>query len=155
MTTWQILEKVIRRQDTERVAQLLHVSGDYVRRWRREPVSDEAPLASGQRSPLDRVCDLIDATFLTNPTATVFIVEHVNNHYDALLETHASEQLNNCKTRALTSANLLKEATEAINALTVEGVNQHTLHELIEMRDAADRAIKSVRATLQVNEEVK
>lgn len=152
MHTWEVLERAIRRHDTERVAKILNVSGDYVRRWRREPVSDEAPLASGQRSPLDRVCDLIDASFLTNPMGTASIVEYVQNHYQALLETHASEQLNNCKARALTSANLLKEATEAVNALTVEGANENTLQELIEMRDAADRAIVSVRKTLQLEE---
>lgn len=155
MRTWEILAKVIRRHDTERVAQILNVSADYVRRWRREPVSDEAPLASGQRSPLDRVCDLIDAAFLVNPLDASLIVEYVIAHFQRLLKTHAVE-LPTHRERAHASANILKEATEAVNALNLNGVNNDTLAELIQLRDIADKTIAQCRATInsQVQETI-
>lgn len=156
MQTFEVLEKAIPRGAAERVAQALHVTADYVRRWRREPTSDEAPLASGQRSPLDRVCDLIDAIFLANPQGACLIVEHVRAHYNALMETHAGAGFNGCAhERAVATADLLRESTEAINSLNVEGITAHTLRELIEMRDAADKVIVRVEADIQQTEHKK
>lgn len=150
MQTFEVLEKAIPRGAAERVAQALHVTADYVRRWRREPTSDEAPLASGQRSPLDRVCDLIDAIFLANPQGACLIVEHVRAHYNALMETHAGAGFNGCAhERAVATATLLRETTEAVNALGVEGVTNHTLTELVEMRDATENVIARVQADIR------
>ena len=67
MESYEVLEKAIPKKSSEKVAQLLSISATYVRRWRREPESDDAPNASGQRSILDRICDLIDVVFLVNP----------------------------------------------------------------------------------------
>lgn len=148
MQSWEVLEEAIPRKSSERVAQILSVCADYVRKWRREPESDEAPTASGQRSILDRVCDLIDAVFLVNPNGAGLIVNFINAHYDDLLTTHAKPIP--CRdSQAATGANLLTQATEAINSLNVDGCTPETHRELVELRDAADLAIKQVEKTMQ------
>lgn len=147
MEAYEVLEKAIPKKRSERVAQLLSVSPTYVRRWRREPDSEDAPNASGQRSILDRICDLIDVVYLVNPTGVSLIVEHINAHYRNLIKTHAAP-IDCRQSRAEHCAELLKETTEAINKLSLEGCCNDTLQELIEMRDTADRAIQSVQRTL-------
>ena len=151
MESYEVLEKAIPRAAAAKVAQLLGVSADYVRRWRREPDSDENPNASGQRSILDRICDLIDVVYLVNPQGTPLIVNHIQSHHQALLETHAAP-IDTEFSKAETISDLLTQATEAINRLNLEGCTNETLRELVEMRDAADRAIKSVEKTLQEKE---
>ncbi len=147
MESYEVLEKAIPKKQSVKVAQLLSISADYVRRWRREPDSEDSPNATGQRSILDRICDLIDAVFLVNPSGVSLIVEYVNNHYRNLMKTHA--QTIDChQSRAEASAELLRETTEAVNKLNLVGCSDDTLQELIEMRDAADRAIESVQKTL-------
>lgn len=150
MESYEVLEKAIPRKASARVAQLLGVCTDYVRRWRREPESDDAPLATGQRSILDRICDLIDAVFLVNPAGVSLIVEYVNNHYRDLIKTHATP-IDGYQERAEHCAKLLKEATEAINKLNLEGCSNDALQELIELRDAADSTIQSAQKTMSAN----
>ena len=91
MDAWQTLKAAIPDGTAKAVALRYGVTADHLRRWRREPLSDEAPLASGQRSPLDRVCDLVDAVFLAHPPGTVLIVDHVRDHYHHLIKTHSLE----------------------------------------------------------------
>lgn len=152
MESWEVLEKAIPRSKSSRIALKLGVCADYVRKWRREPTSDDAPTASGQRSILDRICDLIDAVFLENPPGTPLIINFVTAHYDELQRTHA-RTLPCRDTQAATAANLLTEATQAVNALNVEGCTADTHRELVELRDAADRAIKQVEKTMSQEDE--
>jgi hypothetical protein len=68
----------------------MNVVPDLVRKWRREPESDEAPTATGQRSiARPNLQDLIDAIYLTNPPGAGLIVNHVIEHHQNLLELHA------------------------------------------------------------------
>jgi len=80
MTGFETMEQAIPRGSAESVASFLGVHPDEVRRWRREPESNEQPLATGRRSPLDRGCDLITAVFLENPEGAELIVEHFRSH---------------------------------------------------------------------------
>jgi len=147
MQSYEVLEQAIPKQQSGRVAQILSVSADYVRRWRREPDSDESPNGTGQRSILDRMCDLIDAVYLVNPAGSALIVNYINAHHDDLLATHANPIA--CRdTQAVAGANLLTEATQAINALHVDGCTDATLTELVQLRDAADVVIKQVQETM-------
>jgi hypothetical protein len=147
MESYEVLQQAIPQSASGKVAQLLGVSADYVRRWRREPDSDENPNGSGQRSILDRICDLIDVVFLVNPQGTPLLIGHITAHYKDLVEKHASP-LHCEQSRAETISDLLTQTTEAVNRLNLEGCTNETLRELIEMRDSADRAIESVRKTL-------
>lgn len=147
MESYEVLEQAIPKQQSGRVAQLLSVSADYVRRWRREPDSDASPTGTGQRSVLDRICDLIDAVYLVNPAGSGLIVNYICSHYDGLLAVHA-KPIPCRETQAAAGANLLTQATEAINSLNVEGCTPETHRELVELRQACDLAIKQVETTM-------
>lgn len=147
MDSWEVLERAIPRAASGRVAQLLGVGADYVRKWRREPESDESPTASGHRSILDRICNLLDAIFIVNPPGAGLVVNHVIEHHQSLLETHAQPFAGDTD-KARSVSHLLTEATEAINRLNLEGPTDETLRELIELRDAAASTIIRVQKTM-------
>jgi hypothetical protein len=115
MKSWQILKQAIPRGASEQVAHKLHVSADLVRRWRREQLSEDAPLESGKRSPLDRICDLLDEVFLVNPQGAHLIASAVQDHYEGLAERHAPRAALNVKAAAA-----LKETVEAVNSINLE-----------------------------------
>lgn len=148
MESWEVLEQAIPRSESKRVAAVLGVCADYIRKWRREPESDDSPTASGQRSILDRICDLLDAVFLVHPSGAGLIVNFINAHYHKLLRTHA-KPITSFECRAETVEELLTQTTEAINSLNMEGCTNETLTELVQMRDATDAAIKRVEKTLE------
>lgn len=148
MEAWEVLETAIPRKASVRIAQLLGVSADYVRRWRREPESDDAPMASGQRSILDRVCDLIDAVFLVNPSGAGLIVNHIESHYRGIMRTHA-KPVDDLELRVIASADLLQEAVEAVNHLNLEGCTPETLVQVTQLRDAATAILQSVESSMK------
>lgn len=90
MKGWQTLEKAIPRASAEAIAAQLGVSADTVRRWCREPLSDESETATGRRSPLDSAVDLIRAVYLENPQGAAAIVEHLRAHLAQLQARHAA-----------------------------------------------------------------
>lgn len=90
MNGWETLEKAIPRASAEAIAAQLGVSADTVRRWCREPLSDEAETATGRRSPLDAAVDLIRAVYLENPQGAAAIVEHLRAHLAQLQARHAA-----------------------------------------------------------------
>lgn len=153
MESFEVLQQAIPELQSPKVAKFLGVSANYVNRWRRRPSDDEEPTATGQRSILDRITELIDVVFIVNPRGTGLIVEHINAHYDGLQQTHAAS-LPNRKAHAAAGANLLTEAVEAVNSFHVEGCTPDTLRELVELRDAADLLIKQVERTMSDQEDL-
>lgn len=115
MRAWQVLHQAIPRGECEAVALRLKVEADTVRRWKREPLSTEAPEATGRRSPLDFVTDLIDAIFLANPAGAHLVVNYVREHYARLAETHALT--GSVKSAA---ALALSDMVRAVNAINLE-----------------------------------
>jgi hypothetical protein len=83
MNGYLALEKAVPRGQADRVAYFMGVSPDLVRRWLREPEYEEGT-ATGRRSPLDRLCDLITAVFIVNPDGADLVVEHVRTHLEML-----------------------------------------------------------------------
>jgi hypothetical protein len=57
------------------------VLGDTVRKWCREPGTDE-DAGTGRRSPLDRVCDLITAVLKHDEPGAEMIADHVRSHLE-------------------------------------------------------------------------
>lgn len=147
MESWEVLSTAIPRTQSDRVAKFLGIGGSYVRKWRREPESDEAPTGSGQRSILDRICDLVDVVFLINPGGAGLIVNHINSHYRELVQIHAKPIVGE-RAKAETIAELLTQTTEAINHFNLEGCTPETVRELVEARDAFGRAIECVETTM-------
>lgn len=148
MDSWEVLEQAIPRSASGRVAQMLNVGADYIRKWRREPESDESPSGTGQRSILDRICELIDAVFLVNPKGAGLIVNYINSHFRCLLQLHAKPILSTDNKAELLS-DLLTQTMEAINHLNLEGCTNDTVRELVEARDAFDKAVQIVQSTMK------
>lgn len=147
MESWEVLYRAIPRQATKRVAQLLNVGPNYVGKWRREPESEDAPEATGQRSILDRICELIDAVFLVNPSGVGLIVNYINAHHRRLLQRHA-QPLGTMESRVDCTNDLLKQATQAICNMNADGCTPDTLAELIQLREVTDLAIHHCESTI-------
>ncbi len=139
---WKTLRRAIPDRAAKAVAFRLNVSADHVRRWRREPLSDDAPLSSGQRSPVDRVCDLLDAVFLVSPSGAAYIVDHVAAHHQSLLQ--ASLDPEHWDKRADT-ADLLRETIDAVNALNLDAPDEETITELVEAKTAIDQVLTRIQ----------
>jgi hypothetical protein len=81
----------------------LNVLGSTVRKWCREPETDEE-MGSGRRSPLDRAADLITAVFRSDnelgPPGARRIVRHLVAHLDDL-ESEANEKRESVGTHEL------------------------------------------------------
>lgn len=115
MKTWEVLKRAIPDGQVEEVARKLSVSADTVRRWRREPESDDSPLATGRLSPLDRMDDLIDAVFLVNPAGAHTVADHARQHYLSLADSHALRG-----TAKSAAAAALDDMVQAVNAINLE-----------------------------------
>lgn len=113
MKSWKVLERAITADMVEDVAERMHVSADTVRRWRRAPESDDEPLATGRKNPLDRQVSLVEIVFLTNPLGAHSVARHPLDRYEELAETLVlREPVKNLAARALRDVVC---AVEAIN----------------------------------------
>jgi len=144
MEPWQTLREAIPDRTALEVARHMHVTRDFVLRWRRQPLSDETPEGTGMASPLSRTLDLINGVFVVNPVGPSLIVEHVAMHWEMLCRAHGIKAYQNTTERAVAAADLLTQATDAVNTLNLEGVSEQTLVKLIALRDAAAQAVSSI-----------
>lgn len=151
MQSYEVLQKAIPEQQSPKVAKFLGVVASYVNRWRRRPADDDEPNGTGQRSPLDRICDLIDIIFLINPQDTGLVVQFIVNHWRRLLRTH-SKPLTCQQQIADTVEELLDQTIEAVNEINKNGPTPEALRQLVQMRDSAQTAIDSVQATIDGKE---
>jgi hypothetical protein len=87
MNGWEILEEAIPRGEADAIANLLGLSGDTVRRWRREPEAGD-DMSTGRRSPLDVILLLINAVYTRNPQGAELIVERVIGEISNLRRIH-------------------------------------------------------------------
>jgi hypothetical protein len=140
---WRILQRAIPSEHIKAIASRYGVTADHLRRWMREPLSDEAPLASGQRSPVDRTFDLMDAIHLSHPTGVAFIREAVCSHHDQLVES--TEEWFAPWNRREHAATALRETVEAVNCLNLDVCDEETLAQLVEAADAIGVAISRLR----------
>lgn len=77
--TWEILGGAIPRGEAERIAKLMRVSVDTVRKWCREPEGDDNT-ASGRFNPLEEILLLIDSLRARKLDEGIYeIVEFINN----------------------------------------------------------------------------
>jgi hypothetical protein len=117
MKAFLTLEQAIQRGEAEQVAYFLGESPDVVRRWKREPETEEGT-ATGRRSPLDRVCDLITAVFLTNPEGADLIVEHVRAHLEMLkaVQSRPSIEIEDLRAQVRDAQMLLTKVSDQLSA---------------------------------------
>jgi len=76
MNGHEILEEAIPRGEADAIANLLGVSGDTVRRWRREPEAGD-DMSTGRRSWLDLIILLINAVWTRYPPGVDLIVDRI------------------------------------------------------------------------------
>ncbi len=156
MDAWETLRNAIPKGGIKAVAARMHVSYDWVCRWRREPLSSEAPLATGQASPLSRTCELIDAVFHeeNGEERAGYIVEHIRLHYELLANAHRIKGFDgSLEKRTVASADLLTQATSAVVSLQTEGITEDTIRRLALLRDAANSVLFRVGKDLYHKQE--
>ena len=141
---WRTLKLAIPDGESEAVARRLKRHPDYVRRWRCEPSSDDAPTANGQQSPLDRFCDLLDAVFLSSPQGAWLLMAHARNYYERLVEN----ALNGAGpwNRREHAAKTLEEAVQAVNCLNLDAPDEVALKELLEAKTQIELAILNIQS---------
>lgn len=147
MESWEVLRRIIPRGKSTVVARFLHVSPDYVRRWCLPP-ADENDDGTGFRSPIDKVCDVIDCAFIIDPIECALIPEFITEHYRQLVRRHERVGFGGSDARRDAGAELLSGAVAAVNALNVEGVTDNTLDVLVQFIEAGKRVKEKVQAEL-------
>lgn len=128
MKTFEILKRAIPDGKCDDAGRKLGVGGDTVRRWRREPESDDAPLSTGRANPLDRIEDLIDFVLLENPMMAHTVAEYAAEYYRSKAEALA---LTGTVKSAATAA--LEGVMQTANAITLDAP-------LIEIEEKFERA---------------
>jgi hypothetical protein len=84
---WKVLEAAIPRGDSDAVGAMMGCGGRTVRSWCSEPESDEN-FASGRRSPLDHILQLINAVYARNPDGAERIVDRIVSEIASLRQAH-------------------------------------------------------------------
>jgi hypothetical protein len=140
--SWQILKRAIPDGKCDEVGKKLGVGGDTVRRWRREPESDDAPLSTGRANPLDRVEDLIDVVLLVNPTGAHAVAEHPRSHYLSRADTLVlSGSVKNA------AAVALDDMVQAVNAISLDA----PLEEVETKIEQADARLAELKRHMRAN----
>ncbi|MEW6212517.1 MAG: hypothetical protein AB1631_29595 [Acidobacteriota bacterium] len=87
VTTHEIFQ-IIPRGKLSLLAAMLHLTPDAVRRWCREPLSDENPTGTGSLNPLDRLRIIISFAHAECPAMAVAIEEWISalnrEHYERM-----------------------------------------------------------------------
>lgn len=147
MESWEVFRRIIPRGKSSVFARFLHVSSDYVRRWCL-PTPDDNEDGTGFRNPIDKLCDCIDAAFISDPIEAALIPEFINEHYRRLVRRHERVGFGGSDARRDAGAELLSGAVAAVNSLNVEGVTNNTLNDLVRLTEACNRIKEKVQAEL-------
>lgn len=149
------LDAAIPRGGAERVGRILGFdeedAGHIVRRWCREPETRATPNGTGRRSPLDRMCQLLDAVFLVNPDGPGVLLQFLNEYVAELRRTHS---LDWNPTESV--GDILDAATDAVKHLLdgeITRDDEDALRQLVIVaNDALERARDARRSTTRKSE---
>jgi transcriptional regulator with XRE-family HTH domain len=138
----QILARVFNTPEkVKQLARTCGVSDNHAYKWLRDG-------GTGAPSDLDRLCRVIflASTFGDDGMRGAgLIADYVREFYVQLQEMASSPYLTEHE-RVVDSAELLREAAEAVEALSLGKPTQQTLKELVELRDKAEAAISRLCA---------
>ncbi|MDX6696068.1 MAG: hypothetical protein QOF02_3671 [Blastocatellia bacterium] len=126
-------------EKVKRLARTCGVSDNHAYKWLRDG-------GTGAPSDLDRLCRIIFlvTTWGDMPGAGL-LADYVREFYLSIQELDV--QGYSCEhERVVDSAELLREAAEAVQALSLGKPSQETLKELVELRDKAEAAISRLCA---------
>jgi transcriptional regulator with XRE-family HTH domain len=138
----EILARVFDTPDKVRqLARCCGVSDNHAYKWLRDG-------GTGAPSDLDRLCKVIflASTFgADGMKGAGLIVHYVREFFDALVELSA-EPYQSEHERVVESTQILREAAEAVEALSLGRPTPEAVKELVELRDAAEAAISRLCA---------
>lgn len=120
-------------EKVKRLARLNGVSDNHADKWLRGGESS-AP------SNLERLCKELFLASRFDLARAGLIADYVREYYVSIVEISA-EPYTSEHERVVDSAGLLREAAEAVEALSLGRPTQETLKELVELRDKAEAAI--------------
>jgi hypothetical protein len=123
-------------EKVRRLARCCGVSDNHAYKWLRDG-------GTGAPSDLDRLCRIIflASTFGADGTKGAGLVaDYVRQYYVAIVEMSAEPYASEHE-RVVDSAELLREAAEAVQALSLGRPTPETLKELVELRDKAEAAM--------------
>lgn len=142
ITSWQLLDRLIPRGLAQAVAYDMHCAIKYVNAWCRK---SEGETASGQRNPIDRICQLIAAVHRINALGSAFIVEFIVNFHRQLTHRESVHGFTSSEARRDETAELLIAATNCVNSLNTVAATDESLFALVELRERCERAIDKVQ----------
>ena len=139
---YQIMARVFDTPEKVRqLARCCSVSDNHAYKWLRDG-------GTGAPSDLDRLCKVIflASTFgAEGMKGAGLLVHYVREFFDVLVELSAEPY--SCEhDRVVDSTEILREAAEAVEALSLGRPTPETLKELVELRDAAEMAITRLSA---------
>jgi hypothetical protein len=130
----EILARVFDEPDkVKRLARLHGVSDNHADKWLRGGESSSP-------SNLERLCKEIFLASRFDLKGAGLIADYVREYYVTLVEMSAEPYAGEHE-RVMDSAELLREASEAVDALLTGKPTPQTLKELVELRDKAEAAI--------------
>ena len=128
-------------EKVRQLARCCSVSDNHAYKWLRDG-------GTGAPSDLDRLCKVIflASTFgAEGMKGAGLLVHYVREFFDVLVELSAEPY--SCEhDRVVDSTEILREAAEAVEALSLGRPTPETLKELVELRDAAEMAITRLSA---------
>jgi transcriptional regulator with XRE-family HTH domain len=138
----QIMARVFDTPDKVRqLARCCGVSDNHAYKWLRDG-------GTGAPSDLDRLCRIIFLASTFGPDGMKgagLIVHYVREFFDSLVELTV-EPYQSEHERVIDSTEILREAAEAVEALSLGRPTPETVKELVELRDAAELAITRLSA---------
>jgi hypothetical protein len=145
VTSWQLLDRLIPHGFAKTVAYEMHCAIKYVNAWCRE---SEGNAVSGQRNPIDRICQLIKAVHKFNPLGSAFIVEFITNFHRQLSNKEAVHGFESSEARRDETAHLLLAAAKCANLLNTVAATDESLFALVELRECCNAAIPKVQTEI-------
>ena len=138
----QILARVFDTPEKVRLlARCCGVSDNHAYKWLRDG-------GTGAPSDLDRICKVIFLASTFGPEGMKgagLIADYVREFHVSLVELSA-EPYQSDHERVVDSTSILREAAEAVEALSLGRPTPETVKELVELRDAAELAISRLSA---------
>lgn len=148
MESWRLLDRIFPRGSAKTVAHYMHCSVDYVRRWCREPESEEG---TGQPNPVDRVCHLIDVALITNPLGAALIPEFIANHHRERVNAMAVG-FGGSEARREAAAEVMEKAVAVAKSLNLGAAPDETLIQFVELIETCTQAKDKVQVELKSRE---
>ena len=128
------------------LARIFRLSPTHVMRWGRPALGDTA---TGTQSPLDRICQLLDAAVLCDRDKAPLLVEFIQQYLDARLQNAPP----NGWVANDAADEILRASTEAVSRLLRPSSMPDTLQSLVELKSVVGDAARGLERALKLETE--